>query len=307
MPSGRAPRSTGSSGRTLVLAFSLAVLSVLGGCASAPGPQAGGAMSSAPAASGAVAEAVNPIDPWEHWNRKVYAFNDAIDKAVAKPVAEAYRNVVPSLVRRGVDNVLGNLHDIWSTVNNFLQGKFQYGLEMGARVLANTTMGLGGLLDPATEMRLTRHTEDFGDTLGHWGVPSGPFVMLPLLGPSTVRESAGFLVDHQASPSKLPRTATGRDAVTVIEFVNARANLLDAGQLMDQVALDRYSFLRDAYLAQRRNMLYNGAPPLDTFDDGADDAAAAPAAGAASAAASAPAATALPASAPASAALSSPQ
>jgi phospholipid-binding lipoprotein MlaA len=253
------------------------MLVVMTGCATAP---AGG--SSAP---------VN--DPFENWNRKVFAFNDKVDTAVLKPVAETYRDTVPKLVRTGVDNVLGNIYDVWSTANHFLQGKFQSGLEMGMRVLTNTIFGLGGLLDPATEMGLTRRSEDFGQTLGKWGMGSGPFLVLPFLGPSTVRDTAGLLADRQAAPSRLPKTDAGSYSVTALELINTRTNLLQAGALVDQVALDKYAFIRDAYLSRRRDALYDGAPPMETFEDEPADTAPAP-----GAAASAPKAAASAASAP---------
>jgi phospholipid-binding lipoprotein MlaA len=270
-------------------------LLVLGGCATAPAPTVGATTAGAPAA----APAINPVDPWENWNRKVYGFNDAIDRAVLKPVAETYRDVVPSPVRTGVNNVLGNIRDVWSAANHLLQGKLGTSLEMGMRVLVNTTFGLGGLLDPATEMQLTKRPTDFGLTLGKWGLGSGPYVMLPLLGPSTVRDTAGTLLDRQVGPSTLPPTTGGQVAVTSVEVINARANLLSAGALLDKVALDRYSFLRDAYLSQRRNALYDGAPPMENFDDDpGDDAKPMPAPGAKPGAApAAPAAPAKPATA----------
>ena len=242
-----------------------------------------------------------PGDPWEAWNRKVYAFNDAVDTAVLKPVAQAYEAVVPSLVRTGVSNVLGNIRDAWSAANQFLQGKVQYGFEMGMRVVTNSTFGLAGLLDPATEMGLIKRPEDFGQTLGRWGVGAGPYLVLPVIGPSTVRDTAGFLLDRTVSPSSLPPTAGGQYSVLAVEVVDTRAKLLSAGKLLDQVALDRYSFLRDAYLAQRREALYDGAPPMETFDDDPGDGPAKPAAavGVKPAARSAPA---TPASAASSAA-----
>jgi phospholipid-binding lipoprotein MlaA len=209
----------------------------------------------------------HPADPWENWNRKVYAFNDSVDEAVLKPVATAYRDIVPELVRTGVNNVLGNIGDVWSAANHLLQGKLQGGLEMGMRVLTNTFFGLGGLLDPASEMGLTRRSEDFGQTLGRWGLGDGPFLVLPFLGPSTVRDTAGLAVDRYSAPASLPPTDRGQYGVMVLEIVNLRANLLSTTQLLDQVALDRYSFVRDAYLARRRDALYDGAPPMETFDD----------------------------------------
>lgn len=209
----------------------------------------------------------NPADPFEGWNRKVYAFNDAIDGAVVKPVAETYRDVVPRLVRTGVDNLLGNIGDVWSSLNHFLQGKGQSGLEMGMRVLTNTFFGLGGLLDPASELGLTRRSEDFGQTLGYWGVGPGPFIVLPLFGPSNLRDTFGFAADLTASPSRLPDPEAGRYAVAALELVNTRANLLATSGLVDQVALDRYSFIRDAYLQRRLDLVYDGAPPMEVFED----------------------------------------
>lgn len=252
-----------------VAALALAALS---GCATVPPGAA------APAAA-------SQADPWENWNRKVFAFNEALDGAVLKPVAQTYRDVVPSLARSGVSNVLGNLHDVWSAANQFLQGKVQTGLEMGMRVLTNTVFGLGGLLDPASEMGLARRSEDFGQTLGRWGLGNGPYLVLPLFGPSTLRDTAGLVVDRRAAPSTLPDSTAASYGVSALEVVNTRSQLLAAGQLLDQVALDKYSFMRDAYLARRRDALYDGAPPMEVFiDEGADaPAPPAPAASAASA------------------------
>jgi phospholipid-binding lipoprotein MlaA len=290
----RAGHATAPAARAATLVVMLGVA----GCATAP--------SAAPGTGAANVKAVpaNPIDPWENWNRKVFVFNEALDAALLKPVAQAYHDVVPRLVRTGVDNVLGNLYDVWSAANNLLQGKVQVGLEMGMRVLTNTFFGLGGLLDPATEMRLTRRSEDFGQTLGVWGLGNGPFVELPLFGPSTLRDTAGLVVDRRTAPSTLPESASGRYGVAAIEVINTRTKLLGAGNLVDRVALDKYSFIRDAYLARRRDALYDGAPPMETFDEDDGDAAAGPAPAAASSPAgpaSAPAA-AHPASAAASAA-----
>ena len=210
----------------------------------------------------------NPADPWEAWNRKVYAFNDAIDSAVLRPVAELYRDVLPQPVRTGVSNVLRNVNDVWSAANPLLQGKAEHGLQMGWRVLANTTFGLGGLLDPATEMGLQRRPEDFGQTLGVWGMPNGPFLMLPFLGPSTVRDTAGLLADRQVSASSLAADWHDVTGITLVEVISQRAGLLDAVRLLDQVALDRYGFLRDGYLQRRFDALHDGAPPfIDEFAD----------------------------------------
>ena len=206
-------------------------------------------------------------DPWEGFNRKVFVFNDAVDEAVLKPVATAYRDVVPELVRTGVSNVLGNIGDIWSAANHLLQGKIHHGLDMGMRVLTNSVFGLGGLLDPATEMGLVRRSEDFGQTLGRWGLGPGPYLVLPLLGPSTLRDGSALLLDRQAAPSTLANTDAGTYGIATLEVIALRASLLGASKLLDDVALDKYTFLRQAYLSRRLDLVYDGAPPLQAFDD----------------------------------------
>lgn len=249
--------------RQTAAALGFAAVLLLTGCATVP-PGAG---------------APSPNDPWEGFNRQVFAFNEAVDEAVLKPVAETYRDLVPRPVRTGVDNVLGNLYDVWSTANHFLQGKVQDGLEMGMRVLTNTVFGLGGLLDPATEVGLTRRSEDFGQTLGTWGLPQGPYLVLPFLGPSTLRDSAGMVVDRQASPSQLFDVRNDQYALTGLELMNLRSKLLETGSLVDRVALDKYSFFRDGYLSRRRDAVYDGAPPMDLFDEEPDSAPPPPPAG----------------------------
>jgi phospholipid-binding lipoprotein MlaA len=236
----------------------LLCVAALVGCASVP--PGSKATAGAPTAG-------QKADPWENWNRKVYAFNDVLDNNVVKPVAEGYKAVVPALVRTGVTNVLGNIGDVWSVANHLLQGKLQDGMEMGMRVIVNTTFGLAGLLDPASEMGLTRRSEDFGQTLGRWGVGPGPYVVLPLLGPSSLRDALSWPVDRVISPSTLPATEAGRYTVTALELINTRTNLLSTTALLDQVALDRYSFLRDAYLSRRLDQVYDGAPPLENVED----------------------------------------
>jgi len=186
---------------------------------------------------------------------------------VLKPVAMAYRDIVPKFARTGVDNLFGNLYDAWSVVNHVLQGKVEEGAVMGARVMANTVLGLFGLFDPASEMGLTRRSEDFGQTLGVWGVPTGPFVMLPLFGPSTVRDAFGFWVDRQVSPAQLTDSSAARWSIATMEVINLRTNLLQTTQLLDEAALDRYTFIRDAYLSRRRDAQYDGAPPLEDEGD----------------------------------------
>jgi phospholipid-binding lipoprotein MlaA len=255
--------------RGATVATLTALLVLASGCATVPG-----------------APRLSKEDPWENFNRKVFNFNEALDETVLKPVANAYRAVVPQLVRTGVSNVLGNIGDLWSAVNHLLQGKIHTGLDMGARVMANTTLGLGGLLDPATEMGLTRQSEDFGQTLGRWGVGPGPYLVLPLIGPSTLRDSSALVVDRQASASNLANNSNGAYAITALEVVSVRASLLEAKQLLDAAALDKYTFMRQAYLARRLDAVYDGSPPLQPFDDEEDAvSAASPPASAASGAA----------------------
>lgn len=212
----------------------------------------------------------SPTDPWEAWNRKVYAFNDTIDRAVLKPVAQTYRDVVPELLRTGVSNFFGNISDVWSTANHFLQGKVGTGFEMGMRVLTNTLFGLGGVLDPATELKLPKRSEDFGQTLGVWGLPAGPYIVLPLLGPSSLRDAAGLPLDRYATMTSHVVQAE-EWALSALQLVNVRSELLATTKLVGDVSLDPYVFVRDAYLARRLDLVYDGAPPLEKFEDeGAD-------------------------------------
>ena len=250
----------------------LLAAALLGGCATTgvPAPGAGAPAAGAQAGAPAARPAANPADPWERFNRRMFAFNDAIDDAVLRPVATAYRDLVPRPVRTGIGNVLGNIGDVWSTVNHLLQGKVQTGAEMGMRVLTNTLFGLGGLIDPATEMGLVRRSEDLGQTLGHWGVGPGPYLVLPLLGPSTLRDATDILPSREFSASSLPNAESGRYAVTALQVVHTRATLLGATQLLGEIALDRYGLVRDGYLQRRRDAVYDGAPPM-TFDDPGDD------------------------------------
>lgn len=256
--------------RALAVATALAA-ALAGGSPARAQPAAGPAPeASAPAPAG------SPRDPFESWNRSVFSFNEALDTAVVKPVATAYRDWVPEYVRGLVDNVFGNVADAWSAINHLLQGKVESGLQMGFRVVVNTGLGFGGLLDIGSEIGLEKQSEDFGQTLGRWGMPSGPYLVLPLLGPSTVRDTAALAADLQASPSALVDDTRARVlAVTLLNVVNTRANLLGASRVLDDIALDKYSFLRDAYLARRQNQVYDGNPPEEPEDD--DEPAAEPA------------------------------
>lgn len=203
----------------------------------------------------------DPRDPMEGWNRGVFRFNEAVDEALVKPVATTYRQVLPEPVRLGVGNFLGNLGDVWSTVNLVLQAKPREALEMGMRIGTNTLFGVAGLFDPATDLGLERQSEDLGQTLGRWGMSPGPFVMLPLLGPSTMRDSLALSVDTLAGPSAFVGGQKDKFALTGLQVINTRANLLGATRTLDGIALDKYILLRDATFARRRNLVYDGDPP----------------------------------------------
>jgi len=202
-------------------------------------------------------------DPFESFNRGVYRFNDGVDRAVLKPVATAYRDGVPSLVRQGVGNFFGNLGDVWNLANNVLQFKLQNSAETFMRLNVNTFFGLGGLLDIASEAGIERHSEDFGQTLGRWGVPSGPYVVLPLLGPSTVRDTAALPVDLYGDAVSHVNDIPARNSLSALHVVDKRASLLRASALLQDAALDPYSFTRDAYLQKRRNDVDDGNTPDD--------------------------------------------
>ena len=258
------------------------------------------------------------VDPWEKWNRRVFIFNERLDENVLKPIAVGYSNVVPRPVRSGVDNFFGNAADAWSAINNFLQGKIANGLHDVIRFGTNTVFGLGGFLDVATEFGLDHQYEDFGQTLGTWGFGPGAYVVWPLFGPSSVRESLALPLDRAVSPALAINDGAVKWELTTLQIVNTRANLLGASKVLDDIALDKYTFVRDAYLQRRRSLVYDGedgpppknepkprgdeAPPTDASPPARGASAPGGAASAAAAAASAPAAAAAPASAPAAAA-----
>ena len=203
----------------------------------------------------------NPRDPFEPLNRAVMQFNDGVDAAALKPAATAYRAVLPPLVRTGVSNFFSNLSDPWSSVNSALQFKFHDAAENIIRFGINTVFGLAGVLDIASEFNIERHREDFGQTLGHWGVPAGPYLVLPLLGPSTVRDTVALNLDFNIDPVHWVDPWQSRYALYILRAVDVRSNLLRAGDVLDEAALDKYSFFRDAYLQRRRaNVMEHKAP-----------------------------------------------
>lgn len=203
----------------------------------------------------------DPRDPLESVNRSVFKFNDAVDRAVLKPVAQAYQAVTPAVLRQGVSNFFGNLADVWSAVNNGLQGRGQEAGDSVGRVMINSTIGILGLFDVASDLDIERHPANFGLTLGRWGFPPGPYLVLPLLGPYTLREVAALPVDVQGD---LKSSIGGPDAQTVLpilNYINLRSRYLNAGALMEGASLDIYLFQRDAYLQRQRNSQYDGNPP----------------------------------------------
>lgn len=207
----------------------------------------------------------DPRDPMESWNRGVFRFNDSVDRALVKPVATAYARVTPSWMRTGINNFFTNLDDVWSLVNNALQLRGADTADSFGRVIVNSTMGLGGLLDVAGEMGMERHSANFGLTLGRWGVGPGPFVVLPLLGSSTLRDTLALPVEIKGNLLNSVQDVPTRDVLTVLNAVDTRATYLKASDVVDGAALDKYSFTRDAFLQRRRNQVYDGNPPEEDF------------------------------------------
>ncbi|MDI9856087.1 VacJ family lipoprotein [Comamonas sp. 17RB] len=201
---------------------------------------------------GCAATGSNPQDPYESFNRKVQSFNDGVDDAVLKPVATAYQTVTPQPVRTGVGNFFGNVGDLWSMVNHLLQGNGLQAYNHMVRFTTNTVLGIGGLLDIATEMGVDRQKQDFGRTLGAWGIKPGPYLVLPFLGPSTVRDTVALPADWRGNVLTELRPISHRNALVGLKVVDDRARLLKAGDIVDSVALDRYSLLRDVYLQSRQ-------------------------------------------------------
>jgi len=235
------------------LCLSLVLLSslIVSGCATVPGP-------------------ANPKDPFQSTNRAVFQFNKTLDDVAVKPAAQAYRFVTPQFVRTGVHNFFSNLHEITVVVNDVLQGKVSQGGKDALRFTMNTTVGLLGFIDVATPAGLEKHHEDFGLTLGHWGVESGPYLVLPLLGPSTVRDTVGLIPNTATGPYVLMDhvSSTTRYEGFALETIQFREGLLNDEDLLDTAALssDHYNLIRDAWLQRRRNQVYDGNPPPEPDD-----------------------------------------
>jgi phospholipid-binding lipoprotein MlaA len=235
--------------RRVALAASVSVAALLSGCATTTGP-------------------ANPADPLESMNRSIYSFNEGVDEAIFKPVATAYQNVTPRVARQGVTNFFDNLGDAWSFVNNVLQGQGQGAYNSMVRFSVNTVLGIGGLFDIASEAGIERQKQDFGQTLGRWGMPTGPYLVLPFWGPSTVRDSAGLVVDAFGYPANTMDDVRWRNSLFGLRMVNNRANLLKAGDVLDSVALDKYSLVRDVYLRSRIGGAASGGDGrLENYDD----------------------------------------
>lgn len=229
--------------RALILS-SLLLLTLLGGCATN-----------------------NPRDPLEPMNRAIYSFNDGLDNVLLKPVAQGYRAVLPQFVRTGVSNFFANINDVIIALNNLLQGKVLNAVSDVGRVAVNSTIGILGLFDPATEFGLEKHNEDFGQTLGYWGVGDGAYLVLPLFGPSNIRDAVGRFVDFKTDPLTYVHSMRARNILWGTRLINTRADLLDTSKILETAALDPYEFVRDAYLQRRRNLVFDGAPPMEKDDD----------------------------------------
>lgn len=216
--------------------------------------------------AGCATTADNP-DPWEAYNRPMHAFNDKVDRAVLKPTAEAYVKVVPGFAREGVNNFFANLDDVATSINNLLQGKPVAAAGDAGRFVVNSVLGVFGLWDVASPMGLEKHDEDFGQTLGVWGVPPGPYFVIPLLGPSTARDAPARVVDPQYAYNRYVEPERLMWGLFVLDLVQTRAQYLKASSVVTEAALDEYSFIRDAWLQRRRNQVYDGRPPKGKEDE----------------------------------------
>ena len=207
--------------------------------------------------TGCATTAENPRDPYEGFNRAMFQVNEGID-VVLKPVAQGYDTAAPLPVKAGVGNFFGNLSDAWTSVNNFLQGKGSDGLSDAGRFLINTTVGIGGVFDVASEMGLEKRSEDFGQTLAVWGVGEGPYFYWPIIGPRTTRDTFGWAVDTYADPVPHLNDVALRNSLTGVRLVDHRASLLPTDKVVEEAAFDKYNYIRDAYLQNRRSEIKDG-------------------------------------------------
>jgi phospholipid-binding lipoprotein MlaA len=234
-------------GRVLRCVLLPVMLVLSAGCATAPQQPA--------AAQDAGAKTAQPADPWEPFNRAMFRFNQDLDEGLLYPLSSAYVALVPELVRLGVTNFFNNAADLWSAVNLLLQGRLEQSVQMSFRFAWNTVYGVAGILDLATELGIERTPEDFGQTLAVWGAPPGNFLMLPFFGPSTVRDTIALPLDIAATPAYAIGEGSFRPVTTVIQILDTRSQLIGATQLLDTLAVDKYSFVRDAYLARRQRLI----------------------------------------------------
>ena len=209
----------------------------------------------------------NPADPFEPFNRGVYKFNDVLDKAVVKPAAKGYNAVMPAPGKMMVSNFFSNLDDVVVTINDLLQIKVVRAASDGGRILVNSTIGLYGLVDVASRVGMEKHHEDFGQTLGYWGIGSGPYLVIPLLGPSSVRDGLGLYADSRSGVLRRIKYVDFRNQLYATDMLSKRTRLLSQEKVLDEAMIDQYSFIRDAYLQRRRSLIYDGNPPREKFDD----------------------------------------
>ena len=215
----------------------------------------------------ATTTANDPRDPWEGLNRTTFQFNDALDRAVLKPVAQGYEKVTPGFMREGVNNFFDNLEDIGTGLNNIVQGKPKEGVSDLGRFAVNSVLGFFGLWDVASPMGLEKHNEDFGQTLGVWGVGPGPYFVIPLLGPSSARDAPARIVDPSWYYNRAVDNNTVYWSLWGLDKVRVRANLLKAESVLDEAAIDKYTFIRDAWLQRRRSQVYDGNPPREKEEE----------------------------------------
>ncbi|WP_324595357.1 VacJ family lipoprotein [Accumulibacter sp.] len=218
------------------------------------------------AASGCATTENNPQDPFEGFNRAMFAVNEGLDKVAIKPVAQGYDAVTPLPVKVAVGNFFGNIWDTWTALNNLLQGKGGDALSDVGRVLINSTVGIGGVFDVAGEMGLTKHSEEFGQTLGKWGVGDGPYFYWPLIGPRTTRDTFGWMVDTYYDPVWRVDNIPLRNSLVSLRYVDLRASVLPTDKVIEEAAFDKYTYIRDAYLQHRRNEIFDGDPPRIPVD-----------------------------------------
>lgn len=232
-----------------ITAFTLSVVLVfLTGCASTP------------------SDYRDPGDPFESYNRAMYRFNDGLDRAIFKPIAKGYNAITPEPVNKGITNFFSNLADVTSAINNLLQLKMHRAVNDVGRVLVNTTLGVLGFIDVASNLNLPKTGEDFGQTLGDWGAGPGPYIVLPILGSSSGRDLIGAVVDWFTDPVYYVDDDTTRYVLRGLRMVDTRAGLLKASNVLEEAALDKYIFTRDAYLQKRRNAVYDGNPPPEDYE-----------------------------------------